>query len=183
MYQPQVPLIQSSPAFRTARLAEIELGSLVLLREPAGIGVRADALSARGDLTEGVLRLSPGAARFERRALDTVLVALDIAYLLEADLTSLAERSPDCGDLIVAANRPPAGLYVTGLFGGTPGLLDLGTAVIRPYMAARSSLQVALRWKLVEREQRSRVLFAQDIEVAEPAAREAPRRAFGEDSD
>jgi len=183
MYQPQVPLIQSSPAFRTARLAEIELGRLVLLREAAGVGVRADALSARGDLSEGVLRLSPGAVRFERCALDAVLVAIDIDYLVEADLTSLAARSPDSGDLIVAANRPPAGLFVTGLFGGTPGLLDLATAVIRPYVSARSSLQVALRWTLVEREQRTRVLLAHESDPAEPALRELPRRVFGEDSD
>jgi hypothetical protein len=183
VYQPQVPLIQSSPAFRTARLAEIELGNLVLLREGAGVGVRADTLSARGELTEGVLRLSPGAVRFERCALDAVLVALDISYLVEADLTSLALRAPDSGDLIVAPNRPPAGLYVTGLFGGTPGLLDLASAIIRPYVAARSSAQLALNWQLVEREQRTRVLFAHQGEVAEPARQERPRRLFGEDSD
>ena len=145
--------------------------------------MRADALSAGGDLTEGVLRLSPGAVRFERCALDALLVAIDIDYLLEADLTSLAARPPDSGDLIVAANRPPAGLYVTGLFGGTPGLLDFGTAVIRPYVAARSSTQVALSWKLVEREQRARVLFAHETERAQPVLRELPRRVYGEDSD
>ena len=59
MYQPQVPLVQLSPAFRTARLAEIELGHLILLRAGAGggagLGMRADALSARGDLSEGLL--------------------------------------------------------------------------------------------------------------------------------
>ena len=183
MYQPQVALIQSSPAFRTARLAEIELGSLVVLREGAGLALRADALSARGDLTVGVLRLGPGAVRFERCALDTVLVAFDIGYLVEADLTSLAARSPDSGDLIVTANRPPAGLYVTGLFDGTAGLLDLATAVIRPFVSARSALQLALNWKLVEREQRTRVLFAHEGESLEPARRELPRRAYGEDSD
>jgi hypothetical protein len=183
MYQPQVPLIPSSPAFRTARLAQIELGSLVLLREGAGIGIRADALSARGDLSEGVLRLKPGAVRFERCALDTVLVAMDLSYLVEADLTSLAARVPDSGDLIVAANRPPAGLCVTGLFDGTPGLLDFGSAVIRPYVAARSSLQLAFSWTLAEREQRSRVLFTHEGDAAEPARKEPPRRVYGEDGD
>ena len=183
MYQPPVPLIASSPAFRTARLAEIELGTLVLLREGPGIGMRADALSAAGELTEGVLRLSPGTVRFERCALDAVLVALDVAYLLEADLTSLGARVPDSGDLVVAANRPPAGLCVLGLFAGTPGLLDLASATIRPYIAARSSQQVACSWRLVEREQRTRVLLVHAGEVAEPARHERPRRVFGEDSD
>src|SRR5579863_6256961 len=169
MYQPQVPLMQSSPAFRTARLAEVELGTLVLLREASGVGVRADALSARGELTEGVLRLSPGAVRFERGALDAVLVAMDVSYLIEADLADLGPRAPDSGDLMVAPNRPPAGLYVTGLFGGTPGLLDLATAVIRPYVLARASPAVALNWRLVERDERARVLFAHQGAVAEPA--------------
>src|ERR1700722_4119473 len=183
MYQPQVPLIASSPSFRTARLAEIELGSLVLLRERTGVGIRADSLSARGDRSEGVRRLSPGMVRFERCALDAVLVAMQVAYLLEPDLASVTSRAPDSGDLIVAPNRPPAGLFVTALFDGTAGLLDLGTAIIRPYVTTRSSLQVAFGWRLVEREQRSRVLFAHEGELAEPVRREAPRRAYSEDSD
>jgi|HubBroStandDraft_6_1064221.scaffolds.fasta_scaffold245858_2 hypothetical protein len=183
MYQPQVPLIASSPEFRTARLAQIELGSLVLLRDAAGIGVRADALSAHGDLTEGVLRLSPGMVRFERCALDAVLVAMGISYLVEADLTSIAARAPESGDLIIAPNRSPAGLCVTGLFGDTPGLLDLASAIIRPYGAARTSLQVACRWKLVEREQRTRVLLAHEEEDAQPVPSAPARRTYGEDSD
>ncbi len=175
--------MQSSPAFRSARLAEIELGTLILLRDPAGLGVRADALSGRADLSEGVLRLAPGMARFERCALDAVLVAIDLAYLVEADLTSLAARAPQSGDLIIAANRPPAGLYVTGLFGGTPGLLELGSALIRPFVSTRSAPQVTCGWKLVEREQRTRVLFTHEGESAEPAYQELPRRVYGEDSD
>jgi hypothetical protein len=183
MYQPQVPLIASSPEFRTARLAQIELGSLVLLRDAVGIGVRADALSARGELTEGVLRLSPGMVRFERCALDTVLVAMDISYLVEADLTSIAARAPDSGDLIIAANRSPAGLCVTGLFGDTTGLLDLASAIIRPYVGARNAPQVACSWKLVEREQRARVLLTHEGEDAQAVRPALTRRAYREDSD
>ena len=96
MYQPQVPLIAMSPGFRAVQLAEVELGRLVLLRPAAdiaaaaGIGLRADALSAQGDLTVGVLRLRP--TRFERCALDDAVIAIDIDYLLEADLASAVAR-------------------------------------------------------------------------------------------
>ena len=185
MYQPQVPLVQLSPAFRTARLAEIELGRLILLRAGvgggAGLGIRADALSARGDITEGLLRLSGGPARFERYALDDVLVAIDIEYVLEADLTSVAARTPVSGDLIVAPNRPAAGVFIANPWSGSDGLLDLASALIRPYVAARSAPQTALSWKLTEREQRTRVLLAR--ETPEALAPQLPRRAFGEDSD
>jgi hypothetical protein len=184
MYQPQVPLIASSPEFRTARLAQVELGGLILLRDVAAIGVRADALSARGDLTEGVLRLGPGMVRFVRCALDSVLVALQISYLVEADLTSLTARVPEPGDLVIAPNRSPAGLCVTGAFGDTPGVLDLGSAIIRPYVTTRGPPQVACRWKLVEREQRTRVLLAHEGEDDSRTAVPAPaRRSYGEDSD
>jgi hypothetical protein len=185
MYQPQVPLVQLSPAFRTARLAEIELGHLILLRAGvgggAGLGMRADALSARGDLSEGLLRLSGGPTRFERCGLDDVLVAIDIDYVLEADLTSIAARAPISGDLIVAPNRPAAGVFVANPWNGSNGLLDLASAVIRSYVAPRAATQTALSWKLTERAQRSRVLLAH--EAPEGLATELPRRAFGEDSD
>src|SRR5579863_1658765 len=107
MYQPQVPLIAMSPGFRSAQLAEIELGRLVLLRAAAdiaaapGIGLRADALSAQGDLSVGVLRLRP--TRFERCALDEAVIAIDLDYLLEPDLASAVARAPRSGDLLVAA--------------------------------------------------------------------------------
>lgn len=185
MYQPQVPLVQLSPAFRSARLAEIELGQLILLRAAAGggagLGMRADALSARGDLTEGLLRLSGGPVRFERYALDDVLVAIDIEYVLEADLTSIVARAPVSGDLIIAPNRPAAAMFIANPWAGNNGLLDLASAVIRPCVAPRSATQTALGWQLSEREQRSRVLLAH--EAPEALAQELPRRAFGEDSD
>jgi hypothetical protein len=181
MYQPQVPLMQMSPAFRTARLAEVELGCLVLLHDEAGVGVRADALSARGDLSEGVLRLSGGAVRFERRRLEEAVIAIDIEYELQADLTAVLARAPEPGDLIVAPNRPTAGLFVANLWGGGNGLLDVASALIRPYLATRAAPQTVLAWKLIERSERSRVLLVH--EAAEPMSRELPRRAYGEDCD
>jgi hypothetical protein len=77
MYEPPVALIPTSPVFKTQRLGEVELGRLVLLRDSAnagggaGIGLRVEALSARGELSEGVLRLSGGPTRFERRGSKT----------------------------------------------------------------------------------------------------------------
>ena len=187
MYQPQVPLISMSPGFRSAQLAEIELGRLVLLR-PAGdigsapgLGLRADALSAQGDLTVGVLRLRP--TRFERCALDDALIAVELDYLLEADLASAVARAPSSGDLVVAARRPAAaGLYVAQLWGSAGGLLDMASAVIRPFGAApQASAQVVLGWRLVEREQRTRTLF--ECMPAEPYVQELPRRVHAEDCD
>src|SRR5450631_994724 len=92
MYQPQTPLIETSPRFRSRRLAEIELGQLILLGDapdapgsPA-LGIRGDALSRRGEIIEGLFRLAGGSVVFERHALDESLAALEIEYDLQADL-------------------------------------------------------------------------------------------------
>lgn len=187
MYQPPVALIPTSPVFRTQRLGEVELGRLVLLRDSAdaaggpGIGLRAETLSARGDLSEGVLRLSGGPIRFERRGLDDTLVAIDIDYVLEADLGSAAVRALSCGDLVVTPHRPAAAVYVASLWQGAGGLLDIASAIIRPFTAPASPAHVALAWKLVERDHRTRTLF--EHVAPEPLARNLPRRMSGEDCD
>ena len=187
MYQPQVPLIRMSPAFRTVKLAAVGLGRLVLLRAagdlPAspGLGLRADALSAQGDLTEGALRLGDP-IRFERGALEESVVAVEIDYLLEADLASVARRTPTSGDLVLAAHRPgAAGIYVANLWRGTAGVLDIASAVIRPFAGRADTVEIVFSWKLVEREHRSRTLFERT--VSEPAVQERPRRVYGEDCD
>ena len=48
MYEPPVALIPTSPVFRTQRLGEIELGRLVLLRDPADISGDSGDRCARG---------------------------------------------------------------------------------------------------------------------------------------
>lgn len=188
MYQPQVPLIRMSPIFRAAKLAAVELGRLVLLRAapdlPGGttLGVRTDALSAQGDLTEGVLRLG-AVARFERCGLEESVIAIEIDYLLEADLSSAAQRPLCSGDLVVAVQRPAAaGIYVADLWrGGGAGLLDIASAVIRPFAAPANAAHTVLSWKLVEREQRGRTLFERG--APEPPAPERLRRIPEEDCD
>jgi hypothetical protein len=188
MYEPPVALIPTSPVFRTQRLGEIELGRLVLLRDPAdasggaGIGVRVEALSARGDLSEGVLRLSGGSPCFECRALDDTLIALDIDYVLEADLGSAAVRALSSGDLLVTPSRPAAAVYVASLWGGAGGLLDIASAIIRPFSASASPAHVVLAWKLVERDHRARTLF-EHVAPEPPLARSLPRKMSGEDCD
>jgi hypothetical protein len=191
LYQPQIPLIDTSPGFRARRLGEVELGRLVLLRDAAaghGIGLRADALSARGDLAEGVLRLSGRAARFERHGLEETVMALEIAFVLEADPVNAAARSPRSGDLIVASGRTATGLFVAHLWDSADGLLDTASAVIRPYGAQGAT--TVLPWRLVERDNRTRVLFSHGSPSApEPDENERyleeprPRRTFVEDSD
>jgi hypothetical protein len=185
MYQPPVPLVPMSPAFHAAQLAELELGRLMLLR-PGGdgatrpsLGMRVDALSAQGDLLTGVVRLQP--MRFERCALDESVAALELDYVLEADLTSLVARTPAPGDLLVAARRPAAAVFLASVWGSAAGLLDVNSATIRPFGAAPRVPQVALGWRLVERVQRSRILF--EHLTAEPYLQELPRRVQGEDCD
>lgn len=188
MYQPQVPLIPMSPRFKTQRLAQVELGQLLLLRDSAdahggaGLGVRADALSAQGELIEGLVRLSGGPTRFEQRALQDNVIALQIDYLLEADLAHAAIRPPESGDLLVSAQRPGAALFIGGVWPGAAGLLDLAAAVIRPFgPAGRTPTHVALTWRLVERDNRTRTLL--ERAAPEPLVEARPRRAFGEDCD
>lgn len=194
MYQPQIPLIEMSPGFKARRLGEVELGRLVLLRGPAadiGVGLRADTLSARGDLTEGVLRLSGAPVRFERIGLEDSVIAIEIEFVLEADPASASARAPRSGDLIVSASRTATGLMVANLWGAGAGVLDLASAVIRPYAGTHEVTHTVLSWRLVERENRTRVLLDHSaprepearLESEEPHFEEAPRRRFAEDSD
>jgi len=187
MYQPAVPRIPLSPAFRAAQLAEIELGRLLLLRATSdgtagpSLALRADALSAQGELTAGALRLRP--LRFERLAPEESVIAVEVDYLLEPDLASMSARLPASGDLLLAARRPgAAGLYVAAVFAGNGGLLDTACATIRPFGAApRAGAQVALNWRLLERSGRARVLFERC--APEPQLQELPRRVHAEDCD
>ena len=191
MYQPPIPLIPMSPAFRPRRLGEVELGQLVLLRDGGGIGLRADTLSPRGDLTEGVLRLSAPALRFEPVGLADTVIAMEIAYLLEADPSSATVRAPESGDLVLAAGRVPSGLYIEGLWTTADGLCDIASAIIRPFIRVDGVTPTVLGWRLVERDSRTRVLLDRGLTRPAQAARlvpeqhqeEAPRRRFIEDSD
>jgi hypothetical protein len=187
MFQPQVPLITLDPQFRAQRLGEIELGRLVLLTEPsggarAGIGVRADTLSARGETAEGVLRLAFGPVRFERRGLDEPLLAIEIDYVLEAELESASARALESGDLVVSPTRPPSGLFVANAWPGTDGILDIASAIIRPCTESRrSAARVAMGWSLVERGNRQRVLLRHY--APHPAVERVLRPALSEECD
>lgn len=161
MHRAQTHLIEMIPGFKTRRLSEIELGRLVLLGDSrdatAGIGIRADALSRGGDITEGVVRLSGGRVRFEPHELDQNVIAVDIDYLLEPDLASAAARSPEAGDLVVSPAGGAVGVLVAGPWQGF-GLLDIASAVARPF-AIEPARHVSLTWQLVHREERRRILF------------------------
>jgi hypothetical protein len=164
MYAPRAPRIESSPLFRAKRLSEVELGSLLLLGSApdaaagTALAVRADALSRRGELSEGVVRLSDAMARFERHGLDSPVIELGIEFVLEADLLSAAVRPPQPGDLLVSAAGTATGLLVGGAADADRGLLELATALVRP-LADTAGLRLALAWQLVERGDRSRVLL------------------------
>ncbi len=182
MYEPSVPLIPLRPSFRNVRLMQIELGRLVLARSGAArLGVRADALSGAGEISEGIVRLGPAGARFERVGLDEVLTEVEIDYELEADLASLAVRVPAAGDLVITHGRPACGLFLDSPWGGTPALLELAAATVRPFVAGRGTVQVACGWRLRERGSSGRLLYehlALEEQPAEPA-----RRAYAEDCD
>ncbi|HEY1492575.1 MAG TPA: hypothetical protein VGF35_08085 [Steroidobacteraceae bacterium] len=188
MYQPQTPMIATSPRFRSRRLAEIELGQLILLGEDEeapgslGLGIRGDALSRRGEIMEGCFRLSGGSVVFEHHGLDTNLAALEIEYELQADLAGAVSQVPEPGDLLVQLPSAHPSLVVAGPWGGSPGLLDLGSAIARAFTEdAPRGRSLALSWRLVDRADRSRVLFTRSrAERAQAAPAKRPR---GEDSD
>jgi hypothetical protein len=191
MYQPPVPLITMSPALRARRLGEVELGQLVLLRDGGGIGLRTDTLSPRGDVTEGVLRLSGPALEFEAMGLTDTVIAMQIAYLLEADPASASVRAPQSGDLVVSAGRATCGLFIAGLWSTADGLCDIASSIIRPAARQEGVMPTVLAWRLVERDCRTRVLLDRGQPRAlplprasrEPPAEEPPRRRFVEDCD
>ncbi len=188
MYQPQTPMIASSPRVRSRRLAEIELGQLILLGEDdeapgsVGLGIRGDALSRRGEILEGFFRLTGGSVHFEHHGLDTPLAALEIEYELQADLAGAVSQLPEPGDLVVQLPAAHTALVVAGPWGGRSGLLDLGSAIARalPEDAPRTR-SLALSWRLVDRLDRSRVLFSRPR--GERAAAAPAKRPRGEDSD
>ncbi len=188
MYQPQTPLIETSPRFRSRRLAEIELGGLILLDDDAdgpgdaGLGIRGDVLTRGGEIMEGLFRLTGAGVVFERHALDENLTALEIEYDLQADLAGTMSHSPKPGDLVVRLPGAHSALVVEGPWGGRPGLLDLASAMARAFTAdAPRTRAVALSWRLVDRQDRSRVLFQRAAtERVEPAP---AKRARVEDSD
>ena len=182
-YQQRVPLIQVLPGLKAKRLGEIELGGLVLLGNSAdgsasaGIAIRADALSRAGDITEGVVRLGGDAPRFEPRALDDTLVAIEVEYLLEPDLASATARPARSGDLAVSSASGAVGVVIAGPWQGL-GLMAVETAVARPFAPTKSEgVQVILAWRLVEREVRSKVLFTR--QVREPRRESLPRDMGG----
>jgi hypothetical protein len=188
MYQPQTPLITTSPRFTSRRLAEIELGQLILLADDpdaaggAALGIRGDALSRRGEIIEGLFRLSGGGVVFEPHGLDDSLTALEIEYEVQADLAGPVSPSPQSGDLLVRLPGAHASLVVAGPWDGRLGLLDLASAIARVFTQdPPHTRSVALSWRLVDRADRSRVLFQRAApERTEPAPAKRPR---GEDSD
>lgn len=188
MYQPQTPLIETSPRFRSRRLAEIELGQLILLGDDvagpasAALGIRGDVLSRRGEIIEGLFRLTGQSVVFERHALDENLAALEIEYDLQADLAGPLSQRPQPGDLLVRLPGAHTSLVVAGPWDGRSGLLDLASAVARAFTEdPPHTRSVALSWRLVDRQDRSRVLFQRSAsERTEPAPVKRPR---GEDSD
>jgi hypothetical protein len=164
-YRRATQLIEMSPAFKTRRLSEIELGRLVLLGNSGdatatpGIAIRADALSRSGDITEGVVRLAAGRVRFERHELDQNVIAVDIDYVLEPDLASAAVRTPQAGNLVVSAAGAGTGVLVAGPWQGF-GLLDIASAVARPFAdGGTHGRHLSLAWQLVHREERRTTLF------------------------
>ena len=188
MYQPQTPLIATSPRFRSRRLAEIELGQLILLGEDdeapgsAALGIRGDALSRRGEIIEGLFRLGGAGVVFERHALDANLAALEIEYDLQADLAGAVSQAPQPGDLVVQLPGAHTALIVAGPWDGRPGMLDLASAIARALPADAPRMRaVALSWRLVDRADRSRVLFQRGAPERTPPA--PVKRPRGEDSD
>ncbi|HEY8053629.1 MAG TPA: hypothetical protein VIE42_12600 [Steroidobacteraceae bacterium] len=189
-YRPETWLIDMAPGFNLRRLGEIELGRLVLLgnsrdgRTAAGLGIRADALSRAGDLTEGIVRLGPAGVRFERHELDQNVMAVSVDFVLEPDLASAAVRRIEAGDLIISPANGAVGVLVTGPWQGL-GLLDIGSAVTRPFAdSSARSPPLSLAWQLVHREERRRILFTHSPDERPGEYRgAAPPRYTGEQAD
>jgi hypothetical protein len=107
------------------------------------------------------VRLGGASPRFERHGLDETLIAIEVEYVLEPDLTSAAARPAEAGDLIVSP-AGGAGVVITGPWQGF-GVLDIASAVARPFAQEKAAgLQVTLAWELLHREGRRRVIFARD---------------------
>jgi hypothetical protein len=119
---------------------------------------------------------------FEHHGLDANLAALEIEYELQADLAGAVSQVPEPGDLMVQLPAAHTSLVVAGPWGGRLGLLDLGSAIARAFPEdAPRTRSLALSWRLVDRADRTRVLFTRSR--AERAAAAPAKRPRGEDSD
>jgi hypothetical protein len=184
MYQPRQPLIELSPRLVSKRLSEVELGQLLLAGEASsrtGLALRGDVLTERGGLIEGLFRLHDDLVSFERRELGARVVAIETAFVLEAELASAARRPAEIGDLLLSGTSGTAGVLVAGPWARGAGLLDLASAVARPYGESTDAHFVVTDWRLVEREQRSRLLYRRS--AGESVAEERWREPLGEDAD
>jgi len=160
MYQPRPPLIELRPRLTICRLSEVELGRLLLTGAGPGFGIRGDVLTERGDIIEGLFRLHADRIRFERRELSDRVVAIETAFVLQADLDSIARRPAAVGDLLLSAVSGSAGVLVEGPWRRGEGLLDLASAIARPYAEGPAAAATLIAsWRLEEREERARVLF------------------------
>lgn len=181
MYQPRPPLIELSPRLINRRLSEVELGRLLLAGDVGGsasFAIRGDVLTERGDLIEGLFRLGADRIRFERCALSERVVAIETPFVLEAELGSLTRRPAAVGDLLLSeASGGSAGLLIEGPWARGEGLLDLASAVARPYGdGSPAPATLVASWRLVEREDRSRVIFRRiGSELLRDEPRDEPR--------
>lgn len=184
MYQPRQPLIELSPRLASRRLSEVELGQLVFAAEAAprvALAIRGDVLTERGEVIEGLFRLYDERVSFERRELGARVVAIETAFVLEAGLASAARRRAEVGDLLLSGSSGTAGVLVEGPWARGVGLLDLGSAIARPSEDSSAGHFVVTDWSLVEREQRSRLLYRRAVSGSLPPERW--REPLGEDAD
>jgi hypothetical protein len=185
MYQPRPPLIELSPRLTMRRLSEVELGRLLLAADAGagpGFAIRGDVLTERGDIIEGLFRLHADRIRFERRELDERVVAIETAFVLEAELDSITRRAAAVGDLLLSEVSGSAGVLVAGPWTCGEGLLDLASAVARPRAEGPAALATLVAsWRLVAREERSRVIFRRY--ASEPRPPEPWRELPDEDGD
>jgi hypothetical protein len=86
-------------------------------------------------------------------------VTIESAFVLEAELASATRRTADIGDLLLSGASGTAGVLVEGPWPRGVGLLDLASAVARPYGESNDAHFIVTDWRLVEREQRSRLLY------------------------
>jgi hypothetical protein len=185
MYQPRPPHIELSPRLTMKRLSEVELGQLLLAGDGddgASFAIRGDVLTERGDIVEGLFRLHADGVRFERRELGERVVTIETAFVLEAELDSITRRAAAIGDLLLSESSGSAGVLVAGPWVRGEGLLDLASAVARPYAEGPGApATLVASWRLVAREERSRVIFRRY--ASEPRENKPWRELPDEDGD
>jgi hypothetical protein len=155
--------VRIRPRLERRALQDIRPGELMLLSHTVPptstveFGIRAEALVKGEGPAHGVVLLGRTSAKFESYEVnDTRIVVFDCE--LVPDVARATFSAPRPGDLMITSTGPC--LFVTDLYMGTTGVLDLTTGVATGQRMQRPA--IVMPWSLVDCFERTLFTFTRE---------------------